>query len=44
MRGLENDLKWVPNDENNPQNPNFIPPEQRSWATSWISWLALWEE
>lgn len=45
LKELQNDVKGVPNDTTNPANPDFIPPEQRSWATKMMWWLsANWIE
>jgi hypothetical protein len=32
VKELENNNNWIPNDSTSPMSPDFIPPEQRSWA------------
>ena len=32
VKELENNSNWIPNDSTSPMSPDFIPPEQRSWA------------
>ena len=34
LQEFNNSSQWISNDATNPNNPNFIPPEQRSWATT----------
>ena len=41
MREMQNNIQWVSNDTLNPSNPDYIPPEQRSWATKMLSWMNL---
>jgi len=44
LKELQNEDRWVPNDATNPQNPDFIPPEQRSWASKMLSGTAIMPE
>lgn len=38
LRSVNNEMSWVSNDTQSPDNPSYIPPEQRSWATKMLSW------
>lgn len=48
LKEVENSNEWVPNDATSPMSPDFIPPEQRSWAKlniptlSWQAQSPLW--
>lgn len=41
IREVMNEHQWVSNDTQDPNNPNFIPPEQRSGATTRIASQAI---